>query len=204
MATKKSAEENLDTKTIEHVISLLEPKDQSTKPITKKDACSILNIAYNTTRLAKIIAEYKEKKAATLARRQALRGKPASAGEIQYIISAYLEGRSIDSLADKTYRSTAFVRGVLDEYAVPIRARSHDYNKPQLLPEEAMRLRFQVGELVYSSRYDSLAIIKGELYQNNQWVYRIWLKSDKWQQFAYQEAAELASLAHLKDKGVLI
>ena len=47
--------EDFSKATIKRVISLLE----SAKPITKKDACAILNITYNTTRLNKIIQEYK-------------------------------------------------------------------------------------------------------------------------------------------------
>ena len=48
--------ENLSEANISKVISLLEGE----KPITKKEACGILNIAYNTTRLNKIITEHKE------------------------------------------------------------------------------------------------------------------------------------------------
>jgi len=200
--TKNSDDEKLDASSLEKVISLLEPTDPATKPITKKDACSILNIAYNTTRLAKLIEAYKAKKAATAAKRAALRGKPATPGEITFIVSGYLEGQPIDYLSEKTYRSSLFVRNVLDKYDVPIRARAHDYFRPELIPEGAMRERFGLKEIVYSARYDSIARIDGELFQKGQWVYRIWLLSDKWQQFAYQEAAELASIEHLKQIGV--
>lgn len=200
--TKNSDDEKLDATSLEKVIALLEPSDPAEKPITKKDACSILNITYNTTRLAKLIETYKVKKAATLAKRAALRGKPATPGEITFIISGYLEGQPIDYLAEKTFRSSLFVRNILDKYSVPIRARAHDYFKPELIPEGAMQTRFAIKEIVYSARYDSTARIDGELFQNGQWVYKVWLLSDKWQQFAYQEAAELASLAHLKELGV--
>ena len=47
--------ENLTKANIAKVIDLLEAE----KPITKKEACSILNITYNTTRLGNIITEYK-------------------------------------------------------------------------------------------------------------------------------------------------
>ena len=48
---KKKEGENLTETNIEKVIGLLEQE----KPITKKQACEILNISYNTTRLTKII-----------------------------------------------------------------------------------------------------------------------------------------------------
>jgi hypothetical protein len=200
--TKNSEDENLSVANIEKVIALLEPKEDGVKPITKKDACAILNIAYNTTRLAKLIEAYKEKKAATAAKRASLRGKPATPGEISFIISGYLEGQPIDALSEKTYRSSSLIKQILDKYSVPIRAKAHDYFRPELIPEGAMRDRFKEGEIVYSARYDSIARIDGEMRQKGQWVYRLWLISDKWQQFAYQEAAELASLEHLKEVGV--
>jgi len=49
--------EKLDPSNIRHVINLLE----SDKPITKKEACSLLRISYNTTRLGNIITGYKER-----------------------------------------------------------------------------------------------------------------------------------------------
>ena len=48
--TKKKSYENLTDSNIKNVISLLEAE----KPITKKEACDILNISYNTTRLNKL------------------------------------------------------------------------------------------------------------------------------------------------------
>ena len=201
MATRRSKDdEKLDAASLEKVIALLEQE----KPITKKDACAMLNITYNTTRLAKLIETYKEKKAAAAAKRASLRGKPATPGEVSYIISEYLEGAPIDSISERTYRGPIFIKNILEEYSVPIRAKSHDYFRPELIPEGAMRDRFKEGEVVYSARYDSTAKIEGEIRQKGQWVYRIWLLADKWKQYAYQEAAELASLEHLRKAGVSI
>ena len=203
MATRRSSEdEKLDATNLEKVIALLEPEEG--KAITKKDACAILNISYNTTRLATLIEKYKEKKAQITARRLALRGKPATKEETAFIIQEYLEGAPVDSICDKTYRSSSLVRKILEENDVPIRAKAHDYFKPELIPEGAMRERFMVGEIVYSARYDSTARIDAELHQHGQWVYRTWLISEKWSQFCYQEAAELASLEHLRKVGVRV
>lgn len=196
--SKNADTEKLDPANIEKVIKLLEQE----KPITKKDACSILCIAYNTTRLASIIEKHKEKRARDKERRSALRGKPATKDEISFIIQEYLEGATIESITTKTYRSTNFVYDILQANSVPMRARAHDYFKPQLIPEGAVREQFEIGEVVYSARYDSIAEIRAEQNQNNQFVYRIWLLAERWQQFAYQEACELASLKHLKELGV--
>ena len=59
--TKNGDDEKLDATNLEKVIALLEPEEG--KPISKKDACAILNISYNTARLASLIEKHKEKKA---------------------------------------------------------------------------------------------------------------------------------------------
>lgn len=207
MATRrtKNDDERLDDASIERVIELLEPKEEGKKPGTKKDACAILGIAYNVTRLATIIEKYKEKKERDAARRAALRGKPASKDEIIYIIQEYLEGATVDAITGTTFRPVNFVKHVLESNDVPIRSTSHDYFKPGLIPDGATRDRFAVGEIVYSARYDSTARIDAEQFDpRHGWVYRIWLLSEKWLQSAYTESCELASLEHLRELGVRI
>lgn len=79
---------------------------------------------------------------------------------------------------------------------MPIRQTGHSYFRPGLVPDEAMRDEFKVGVKVYSMRYDSLARIDGEFKKG---VYRVFLLSEKQNQFAYQPAEELASLEHLEN-----
>jgi hypothetical protein len=198
--TKNGDDEKLDPANLDRVIALLEAE----KPITKKDACSILNIAYNTTRLGNLIEKHKEKKARDRRYRQEKRGKPPTAEEINYIISGYLEGDTIDNLSNSIHRPSTFVKQVLDRYEVPIRSRSHDYFRPELIPEGAVRTEFDIGERVYSARYDSMAVVEGEFPHPEECVYRIWLLSDRWSQYAYQPASELASLKHLTELGVRV
>ena len=64
MATRKRSEleeELMTDANIAKVIRLLEPTEEGVKPITKKDACQILGMAYNTTRLGTIIEQFKAK-----------------------------------------------------------------------------------------------------------------------------------------------
>jgi hypothetical protein len=208
MATKKRSEleqELMTDANILRVIGLLEPKDTATKPITKKDACQILGMAYNTTRLGSLIEEFKAKRARDAQRRAALRGKPATQDEVCYTIQEYLQGETVDAISKSIYRSATFVKTILENYDVPIRATSHDYFKPELIPDGATRERFSVGEVVYSARYDSTARIDTEQpHPQHNWVYRIWLLADKWKQSAYQPVEELASLEHLRKLGVRI
>lgn len=207
MATRKKSaleEERMTPTNLDTIIKMLESPPEGEKAWSKKDCCQYLGIAYNTTRLGTLIEKHKEKKAATQARRAALRGKPATPQEIQFIISSYLEGETVSGLAERSYRSAGFINQILEAHAVPLRAKAHDYFKPELIPEAAMQTRFKLEEVVYSARYDSVARIKSELFQRGQWVYCVWLMSEKQQQFAYQEAAELASLEHLRKLGVQI
>jgi hypothetical protein len=189
---------------ISKVIRLLEPED-GVKPITKKDACQILGMSYNTTRLGTIIEDYKKQQARNAERRAALRGKPASKEDMVYIISEYLNGETVDSISKMTYRSPTFIKSILESNAVPIRVPGHTYFDPQLIPDGAVRDRFKIGEIVYSARYDSIARVDLEQKTDKYgFIYRIWLLSDKWLQSAYQEASELASLEHLREMGVRI
>ena len=202
MATKRSKTadtERLDDAHFEHVIKMLEPAE-GTKAWSKKDACAYLGIAYNTTRLGTLIQKYKDDKAREKARRAEKRGTPATQAEIQHTVSSYLEGATIDSIASSLYRGTTFIKAILHKYSVPIRQPAHSYFQPGLVPDEACKDKFAVGERVYSMRYDSLAEIKSEFSPG---VYSIFLLGEKWMEFAYQPSYELASLEHLRKAGVL-
>lgn len=206
MATRKPKEDELlDDAHMERVILLLEPTDPKVKAGSKKDACQILNIAYNTTRLGQLIEKYKEKKARESKRRAELRGKPLSTEEVSYIIGEYLEGVSVEEISRSTYRSREKVAQALVESNVPTRAVSYDYFKPELIPDEATRERFKVGEVVWSAQYDSACAIEKEA-THPSWgfIYRVWLLSDRWKQYAHVPACELASLEHLRKLGVRV
>jgi hypothetical protein len=208
MATrKKSVDEDtlMTPANISKVIRLLEPTEEGVKPITKKDACQMLGMSYNTTRLGTIIDEFKKTQARNAERRAALRGKPATREDVIYIITEYLNGETVDAISKMTYRSPGFIKTLLEANAVPIRVPGSTYFTPELIPDGAVRERFTVGEVVYSARYDSIARIDTEQKTTEHgWIYRVWLLSDRWLQSAYQEAHELASLQHLRELGVKI
>lgn len=199
MATKRAENERLDDANMERVIKLLEPTEEGAKPITKKLACEFLNISYNTTRLGTLIEKYKENKIKVAAKRAEKRGKPATNAEITYAIQSYLEGGTIDSISKSLFRSAGFINHILEENNVTRRRPGHNYFNPSLIPDEAVRTKFAMGEKVYSARYDSLATVLAEFKPNQ---YRIFLLADKWRQYAYQPAEELASLEHLRKIGV--
>lgn len=190
--------EKLDDASMERVIKLLEEKG------TKKAACQILNISYNTTRLDRLIETYKEKKVKDAERRLEKRGKPASKEEASFIITEYLEGATVDSISKSLFRGVQFVHNILEFYGIPKRNSSPDYFHPALIPEISMAESFEPGEIVYAARYDSLAKVVKEVACPSGKTYRIYLKSERFREFAYQPVWELASLKHLRAEGIIL
>ena len=168
---KRKSHENLTDANISNVIELL----QQDEPITKKEACEILNIRYNTTRLQRIIDEYNEVWEYKGKRKSQNRGKGATRDEIKSVIEYYLDGDNISEIATRTYRSNAFVKAILERVGVPEKlskeAHSKCYrHKYQMLPEECVKDKFEDGELVWSVRDNGVAKILRELtteYQNS-------------------------------------
>ncbi len=164
MAIKSKSYEKLDFDNIERVIGFLTQDN----PITKKEACEILNIRYNTTRLQRIIDEHNDLKHYRDTRRNQNKGKRASKDEIKSVVQSYLEGDNISEIAASNYRSNAFVKGIIQRVGVPEKlskeAHSKVYrHKYQMLPEECVREEFEVGELVWSVKDNGIAKILREL-----------------------------------------
>lgn len=207
MVAKKVVSSNEDRMTdsnIEKVIAMLNPSDPEVKPCTKKDACSILGIAYNTARLATIISKYEEKVKYDKEKRAEKKGTAVTEAEVTYAIQAYIDGETLESIANTLYRGTSTVKAILINNAVTLRPISHDYFSPELIPDAAVRDRFTVGEIVYSAQYNVNAEICSEQETKDYgYVYRVWLKGDQ-QQYAYVPAYELASLEHIRKLGVKV
>ncbi|NBW22460.1 MAG: hypothetical protein EBR82_82385 [Caulobacteraceae bacterium] len=206
MAKRRKTDLELEKMTdanIAKVIKLLESQDG--KPITKKDACQILGMSYNTTRLASIIEEFKQKQLRIAEQKAKLRGKPVTNSERINIIQEYLSGATVESISKMTYRGSHLIKQVLEDNSVPIRQTGHNYFTPQLIPDGAIRDRFQLDEIVYSARYDSMAKIRSEkLDPKHGYIYSLWLLSERWLQWCWQPAYELASLEHLRKIGVQV
>jgi len=191
--------EKLDDTNVKYVTELLE----SDKPITKKEACGILRISYNTTRLGNIIAGYKERAATEARLRAKNRGKSATDNEIVRAIEEYLNGDSSSEIAKFMYRSSSFIKGIIKRFNVPVRSTSSDYFSPELLPDEVLSENFKPGELVWSARYNTTArvdkLVQTQEEHGN--VYRIWTLG-KNQRYASQPWYELGKLEHLQNLGV--
>ena len=149
---------------IKHVISLLNPTDSSTKAITKREACSILNISYNTTRLDKIIRDFHEQKQYRARRVSQNRGRPARPDEIQDIVKEYLSGENVSNISKGLYRSPAFVKNILEKIGSTSASYTSRRTKQEYyLPEECIADDFEEGEIVWSATHHAPAVINRKM-----------------------------------------
>lgn len=215
MAKIKAKEhENLSDENIKKIIELLECE----KPITKKAACEILNITYNTTRLNKIIETYKEEKAEAAKRRAANRGKPASQYEMQSIIESFLDGEALNDIGKRIYRPASFVKEVIEIVGVPHKPTGACYTNIGVIPDKCTKETFEEGQIVWSAKRHGMAIVLGEepnRRDKTNRYYRIYViepveePSPYFPQYSdyggYHDgsyAYDLGSLEHLKEYGV--
>lgn len=150
--------ENINETSIKRVIELLEAE----KPISKKEAYGILNIAANPTRLNKIIEQYREDVLEQQRRRAANRGKAATPYEIQTIIEGYLDGDSVAEISKRLYRSSGFVRDVIDTVGVPQKVIGVENLRAGLIPDQCAREEFEHGQVVWHARRHCMAIVLEE------------------------------------------
>ena len=203
---KKRAYENLSAANIQKVIELLGQE----KPITKKEACEVLSISYNTARLNKIIDEFQEREKYVAKRKATNKGKRAATYEITEAITNYLQGESISEIATGLYRSAGFVRSILDKVGVPQRpASAEERTGPCMIPESCVSTEFSEGEKVWSATYHAPAIVDEEVEVKNKYEskgYRVYIleKSEETVGgfYAYVLACELGRLSHLEEYGV--
>lgn len=208
---KRREGENLSDSNIKQVIQKL----NSSPAITKKQACEMLNISYNTSRLNNIIEEFNERQQFRKLRKSQLRGRPATKDELKSMIEMYLDGDSFAEISKATYRSIAFVKAHLDKIGVPQRVVGEERQGIEYLPDECVSEEFQPGEIAWSARYHAPCEVIREETNNDYYLgkyassaYQIWVKEpceDYDRQggfFASQLAYDLGKLEHLKDYGI--
>ena len=161
MAVRKKREEKLSETNINKVIELLAAE----KPITKKEACEILHIAYNTTRLSKIIADHNETIEFRARRKAQNKGKGVTEAEKVSIVKHYLNGAVVSDIAKALYRSPAFIKAVIERMGVPQKLPDTDYKgiKEAMIPEPCVSEEFTTGERVWSAQGNCIAVVKREI-----------------------------------------
>ena len=166
MAIKSKAHEKLSYDNIERVIQQLEQDN----PITKKEACGMLNIRYNTTRLQRIIDDHLDLKSFRETRKAQNKGKMATQDEIRSVVKMYLDGDNISEIANSLYRSPAFVKNIVERVGIPQKLADSDYEgkRNAMLPEQCVALEFEYNEKVWYPKRNRFAIIKDEITQKYQ------------------------------------
>lgn len=226
---KKRDHENLSDENIEKVIKLLNPSEG--QAISKKAACEILNISYNTTRLNKIIEDYNDRKEYIKLRKSQNRGKAATDAEIAEAVMGYLRGESVAEISKGLYRSTGFVKALLDRVGVPERVSGEAAREVDYIPDACVSEEFLPGEIVWSAKHHTTAVVEKEIsvdyqaeklgfsdvnYENKYsskcyaiWVYQdideekdMWARVSTGGYSAYALAYDLGKLNHLKKYGV--
>ena len=91
---KKKDYENLTSTNIEKVIAHL----TADQPISKKEACGMLNIAYNTARLQRIIDDHEDKKLYRAKRKAQNKGRAASSAEIAKEVAVVGSGEAASAI----------------------------------------------------------------------------------------------------------
>ena len=226
MAIRKKAGEKLDEANLTRVSALLNQDN----PITKKEACEMLNISYNTTRLGKILEDFNDTMSFRETRKSQNRGKKATIEETREAIEAYLSGETISDISKRLYRSKTFVKNILDRVGVPEKLPKTKRKGAAYLPDECVSESFDEGEKVWSACYHAPAIVKKKYtkeYQNSNAgikyvnyeekygcsLYSIWVieGETEWNErfgyitggfAAHQLAYDLGSLKHLEEYGV--
>jgi transposase len=197
-------------------------------PITKKEACEMLNISYNTTRLSKILAEHDETMRFRAVRKSQLKGTKATDAEIKQVIEWYLNETPVSEIAKSMYRSSTFVKNIINRVGIPEKRPKTEQgsnHKIGFLPEECVSESFEPGETVWCARHDLPAIVKKVMPNTTQTnymdkygaecyhIYVIELTDFESLYFGFQKtggfnahsiAYDLGSLKHLEKYGVVI
>lgn len=194
---KQKEGEDFSDATLERVISNLNKE----KPITKKAACEMLNISYNTKRLDSIIENYIEKKEYAKERRKIMRTQAISKVEKVDIAQDYLAGASLSEISDTSFRSIAVIKRVLASLNIPLRSADNNYFNPVYLEDTATD--YKKDDLVFSARYNVPAYIVKEETSGEIPTYKIYLLGD-YEKYAYQACYDLGDLRKLQELGVNI
>ena len=121
----------------------------------------MLNIAYNTARLQRIIDDYQDKVEYRALRKKQNRGRAATDAEIREAVERYLSGDSIAEIASGLFRSPGFVRSLIDKVGVPTSVP--ETGTVNYLPDSCVADSFSPGEIVWSAVYNKPARIDHEL-----------------------------------------
>lgn len=171
---------------------------------TKKGACEILDVGSNAT-MERLIQEWNDSQVLSAEMRKKKRGTPLTEHEIVVIIESYLQGDSLESIADRLYRSAAMVKAEIDRRGANLKysdkldpAKPLELHPPEL-PEQVMSDTFAVGEQVWVAAYQCMGEVT-KVMDND--VYRVYLLAEDRQKYVHQYAWDLGSMKDFEKLGV--
>lgn len=141
--------EDLSNANIRKVIAAL----NASPAISKKEACEVLKISYNTSRLSKIIEEFTSRQEDIKRLKDKKKGLPATPDEMKYIITEYISGTPIYKISEMMYRSSNFIKTIVDQVGIPEREANVSALKPQLIPESCIATEFEIDEIAWSAAH---------------------------------------------------
>lgn len=196
--------EDLSDTNIRKVIAAL----NASPAITKKEACEILKISYNTSRLNNIIEEFVARQENIKRLKDKKKGRPATNDEISYIITEYMNGAPVYAISDRLYRSTNFIKAIVEQVGIPQREPGFSPLKPQLLPENCIAEDFEKGEIAWCAQHRAKCRIEKRL-DDNYYIpkygvpcYTVYVLGDSNGFFSSNLAYDLGKLSHLEGYGI--
>ena len=91
------------------------------------------------------------------------RGKAATKQEVSEAVTGYLRGEPLADIAKSMYRSSSFIKALIERVGVPERVVGDDSTQTDYLPEKCVAESFSVGDIVWSAKYHSAAIVEAEV-----------------------------------------
>lgn len=170
---------------------------------TKKAACEILGIAYNTTRLTNLIETHTKEKENEVRLRKAKRGTPFSDAEVVDIIERYFDGESMEEISKRTFRPIPLIKLKLEQHGAMLKSRSSvSPLNPPMIPEECIEEHFVLKEHVWVAGYNCLGEIDAVVPNQEETTYRIYLLDKDKHRYVYYAWYELGSLRHFQTLGL--
>jgi hypothetical protein len=177
---------------------ILKAKEWLASGGTKKGACEILGVSNNKT-MESQIEEYDNKLRIDKEIRARKRKEPVLSEELSEIITDHLIGYSMQELSELYFRSTDTIKHHLVKNGALMKQHAKiDQLKPPMLPDQCIAEAFDVGQYVWSAKYNCIARVMAQ-YKN---AYRLRVWGDGIMQYAYQAPYELGDLSHLEKLGV--
>ncbi len=116
---------------------------------SKKECCSYLGIAYNTTRLKKIIEEFNQKEIRLKELKQKAKLKNFTEQNKVQIVEDYLSGEAMSAMAERLYVPSTRIRAVLIEKQIPIRGKGKKSQVKTAHIVKDNKKKYKKGDRIY-------------------------------------------------------